>query len=364
VESTRLRLSPLHPSTHGTLQLALQVDGDRIVACDPEVGFLHRGVEKLFEVRDYRQLLMLSNRHDWLAAFANELGAALVVERMLGIEPPPRAVWIRTLMAELNRVTSHLAFVVEAADEEIRPAPLARALREPLLALMEEATGGRMHFMFNQVGGLRDDLPAGWREHCRSEVAKVRAGLPGLAERVLSSDFRERTRGLGVLTADMVRSHGVSGPAARASGVDLDLRRDDPYLAYRELADSLHVVTRSEGDVLARFEVLLDQVKVSLGLADACLDRLEELPSGAVNVRLPKVLKVPEGSSYHWTEAPSGITGYFLVSTGDKVPWRMKVRSPSFGNVSALRDLAPGTRVGDLELLLASLFYVIGDIDR
>lgn len=169
---------------------------------------------------------------------------------------------------------------------------------------------------------------------------------------------------MGVLSPKAVHAYGVSGPIARASGVDFDLRRDEPYLAYGELQDTLKVVTREEGDCLARFECLLEQTHNSLDLADACLDRLAELPPGPVNQRLPKVLKAPEGHTYAWTENPLGINGYYLVSKGEKTPYRLKLRSASFNNIQALAELLPGTLVADMVAILGSLFFVVGDIDK
>jgi NADH-quinone oxidoreductase subunit D len=176
--------------------------------------------------------------------------------------------------------------------------------------------------------------------------------------------FRGRTRGVGVLSPRAVHAYGVSGPIARASGVDFDLRRDEPYLAYPELQDTLKVVTRQEGDCLARFECLLEQTHNALDLADACLDRLADLPPGPVNQRLPKVLKAPEGHTYAWTENPLGINGYYLVSKGDKTPYRLKLRSASYNNIQVLTELLPGTLVADMVAILGSMFFVVGDIDK
>ncbi len=362
-----LDLGQHHPSSHGALRLRLRLVGDRIDGCTPEVGFLHRGAEKLFEVRDYRQIMVLSNRHDWLSAFANELGVVLAVERMLGIEVPVRAVWLRTMLAELNRVLHHLAFLGAYPAELGRPPEEAAAARERVLGVMEEATGGRMHFMFNRVGGLREDVPDQWRDHVAEAVAALRGGLPAIAGRVLDDPvFLQRTRGVGELPLPDVAAYGVSGPVARASGVPLDLRVDEPYLGYPELAADgvLHVVTRTEGDAHARFAVLLEEVEVSLALVDSCLERLRDLPTGPVNVRLPKIVKAPEGATYAWTESPGGINGYYLVSRGEKTPWRMKLRTPGFNNASALPSVVRGATVADLVPILGSLFFVIGDIDK
>jgi NADH-quinone oxidoreductase subunit D len=395
-----INLGAGHPSGHGMLRLRLTLEGDRIVTADPVIGYVHRGAEKLFEARDYRQIIVLANRHDWLGAFASELGVVLAAERLAGIEVPPRGVWARTLLAELNRVLSHLAFLgsyppelagggagaagtagqaeaggtgaaaeAEAAEAEAvgaaEAAGAAGRARELLQSIMEEISGGRMHYMFNRVGGLKEELPEGWLGRVGAAAAEVRADLPRIGAIVRDSErFRSRTRDVGVLTGEQVRQFGVSGPAARASGVDFDLRRDEPYLAYGELAGTLRVVVRDDGDCLARFECLLDQVAVSLDLVDACASRLASLPPGPLSARIPKVLKIPEGHTYAWTEGPLGLNGYYLVSRGGKTPWRLKVRSASFSNVQILGELLPGHRVADLSPILGSMFFVVGDMDR
>jgi NADH-quinone oxidoreductase subunit D len=401
-----INLGASHPSAHGMLRLRLTLDGDRITAAEPEIGFMHRGAEKLFEVRDYRQIIVLANRHDWLGAFASELGVVLATERLAGIEVPPRAVWARTMLAELNRALSHLAFLSSyppeigaAAGGEPGPAgpagpvrageqagaggagdqdyagdrghagepAAARAAfraREAIQSIMEEISGGRMHYMFNRVGGLKEEIPAGWLSRARRVTDEVRAALPAIGATVGQDAFRARTRGIGVLTPALVRQYGVSGPAARACGVDFDLRRDEPYLAYGELAQVLRVPVRTAGDCLARFECLRDQLAVSLDLAQECADRLASLPQGPLSARLPKVFKVPEGHVYAWTEGPLGLSGYYLVSRGGKTPWRLKLRSASFSNMAVLPDVLPGHRVADLAAILGSLFFVVGDMDR
>lgn len=286
-----LNIGPQHPSTHGVLRLRLKLAGERISEAEPIIGYMHRGAEKLFEARDYRQIIMLANRHDWLSAFSNELGVVLAVERMLGMEVPERAVWTRTLLAELNRVLNHLMFLGSYPLElgGITPIFYAFREREDLQAVMEEVSGGRMHYMFNRVGGLKEDLPNGWYGRARAAVAQVRSRMGTFDDLVLGNEiFRGRTRGVGVLPARDVHAYGVSGPIARASGVDFDLRRDEPYLAYGQLQDTLKVATRSEGDCLARFEMLLHQTHNALDLADACLDRLAELPPARSTSACPR----------------------------------------------------------------------------
>ena len=365
-----LNIGPQHPATHGVLRLRIVVDGERIVSAEPIVGYMHRGAEKLFEVRDYRQIIVLANRHDWLSAFANELGVVLAAEEMLGMEVPERAIWARTLLAELNRILNHLMFLGSYPLElgAITPVFYAFTEREELQAVMEEVSGGRMHYMFNRVGGLKEDLPAGWLGRVLGATASVRRRLPRLEAMIIGNEILQaRTRGVGVLDRPTAAEYGVSGPVARASGLDLDLRRDEPYLAYGELFapdGPGRVVTRTEGDCLARFEVLMEQVHVSLDLVEACVDRLRSLPPGPINVRLPKVLRVPEGQIYRWTENPLGLNGYYLVSRGDKVPWRLKLRSASFSNVQVLSRLLPGCLISDMVAVLGSTFFVVGDVDK
>jgi NADH-quinone oxidoreductase subunit D len=363
-----LNIGPQHPAAHGVLRLALTLDGDRIVRAVPIVGYMHRGAEKLFEARDYRQILVLANRHDWLSAFSNELGVVLAVERMLGIEVPELATWTRTLLAELNRVLSHLTFLggFPYGVDNGSSASSAFSAREVVQAVMEEISGGRMHYMFNQVGGVKLDLPVGWLPRVDSAVERVRAAVAAdLAPLVQDDVVRHRTRGIGVLARDVAEAYGVSGPIARASGLDFDLRRDQPYLAYGALpGDVMRVVTRADGDCLARLECLLDQVMVSLDVARQCAAVLDRLGPGPVNVRLPKAVRAPEGETYAWTENPLGINGYYLVSRGERTPWRLKLRTASFNNVQVLSRLLTGTPLGDLVPTLASMFFVIGDVDK
>src|SRR6476660_619904 len=210
-----LNIGPQHPSTHGVLRLKLVLDGERVAACEPVVGYMHRGAEKLFEARDYRQIIVLANRHDWLSAFSNELGVVLAVERMMGIEVPERAVWLRTLLAEINRVLNHLMFLgsYPLALGAITPIFYGFHERDALQGVMEELSGGRMHYMFNRVGGLKEEMPAGWLGRVRQALAHVRASMPRIEDISRGNEiFLARTRGVGVLTAEQVMQYEVSRP--------------------------------------------------------------------------------------------------------------------------------------------------------
>src|SRR5207302_7956546 len=225
-------------ATPDVRRLEIVLDGELVVSCEPINGYMHRGDEKLFEVRDYRQIIVLANRHDWLSAFANELGVVLAVERLMGLEVPERAVWLRTALAELNRVLNHLMFLGSYPLEigAITPVFYAFRERETLQAVMEEVSGGRMHYMFNRVGGLKEEVPAGWTRRARAAIGEVRRRLPDLDNLIRNNEiFKARTVGVGVLTAAQAAAYGASGPVARAAGLDIDLRRDEPYLAYGEL---------------------------------------------------------------------------------------------------------------------------------
>ncbi len=365
-----LNIGPQHPATHGVLRLRIVVDGERLVSAEPIIGYMHRGAEKLFEVRDYRQIIVLANRHDWLSGFANEVGVVLGVEKMLGMEVPIRATWMRTLLAELNRVLSHLVFIGSYSLElgAITPVFFGFKEREAIQAVLEEISGGRMHYMFNRVGGLKDDLPAGWLKRCAAAIAEVKRGMRPLEGLLVGNEIiHARAAGIGVLNPELAREYGVTGPIARAAGLDVDLRRDQPYLAYGELfvpGGPGRVVTRTAGDALARLECLFEQTWVSLDIAEACVDKIASLPQGPINVKLPKVLKVPEGHLYTATENPLGFNGYYLVSRGDKTPWRMKLRSASFNNVAVLTEMLPGQLLSDMVSILGSMFFVVGDVDK
>ncbi len=356
-----LPLSPGHPSAHAGFQLAVDVEDGIVQAADVRPGLMHRSAEKLYESRDYRQIMMLANRQDWLSPLASELGIALAIEAATGITPPERATWIRMLLAEANRVAATLAFVAAVAPEPALRADLLAA-REQLAGLQEQVTGTRVHPMFVRIGGVAapidPDVLTGW-----GAAIDALSRLPGQCAEVAAL-LRDRSQGIGVLTRETAIDVGASGAVARASGLDLDLRRDDPYLAYPDLADLLTVPTATEGDASARYDVLVRQVPVSLRLMSACVDRLATMGDGPVDVLLPKVVKVPEGMTQSWLEGPLGISGCLLVSAGERTPWRLKIRSASFSNARAMQAALPGTPVDQLAEAVMSFFFVVGDIDR
>ncbi len=353
-----LDLGDLHPAQHGALQLALELDGDTIVAADARVGLLHRSAEKLFEARDYRQILMLANRHDWLSAFTSELGVALTIEDAMGITPPTRATWARTLLAECNRISASLMLIGAAVPLDVR----ALHLRESFSSLQEQATGGRVHPMITRIGGLAHALTPIWLDSLEQLLAALAGQLPEID--AATSAYTAQFSGVAVLSREGAINLGVSGPVARASGLDMDLRRDQPSLAYDSVGGLLTVPSSTDGDIPARYRILLEQIPVSTAIISACIAELRELGDGPVNVPLPKVVRVPEGTNYGQFEGPLGVSGYLLTSVADKTPWRLKLRTPSFSSVQALTMALPGNDINALGAAVMSFFFVVGDIDR
>jgi NADH-quinone oxidoreductase subunit D len=358
-----LSLGPQHPATHGTLRLVVRLDGERVIAADPIIGYMHRGYEKLTEYRTYPQITTLINRIDWLSSFANEVPFVHAAEQLMGIEAPPRAVWIRTVLTELSRIATFLLFLGEMGLQvgAITPAFYGFRDREYVLNLIEAVTGGRFHPNFNRIGGLKDDFPWGFTAECRQVMKKVFESCDTFEDLVLGNPiFEQRTRSIGIIPAELGAAYGVSGSNLRASGVDWDLRRDaKPYLAYNQL--DWKVWTHPDGDSFARYWVRLQETRES---ARMVLQLLDGLPSGPIMSKVPRIIKVPAGEVWVNTENPLGEMGYYVVSKGATGPFRVKIRSASFSNVSILPWLLTGVYVPDIVTILAGLYFILGDIDR
>jgi NADH-quinone oxidoreductase subunit D len=357
-----LSIGPAHPATHGVLRVVLEMDGERINRATPVIGYMHRGFEKLAEHRDFRQIMALVNRHDWLSGMSNELGVALAVEKMLEMEVPDRATWIRMLLAEWNRILNHLMFTGSFALElgAITPMFYAFREREDVQHLLESATGGRLHYTYNQPGGIKIDLPKGFLKRSAELSKLVRSRLPDYKDLVLGNEiFQARTKGIGPLPTDVALSFGVSGPTLQATGLPEDVRVTEPYLFYDQV--DVPVPVGENGDSYDRFYCLLHRIEASLDIIDQVHDRL---PPGPVNVKLPKMVKAPEGSTFVRVENPLGSLGYWLESDGGRTPWRFKMRTASFSNVQAIPYLLEGVLVPDAIAVLGSVFFVVGDVDR
>lgn len=361
-EEMILNVGPQHPATHGVFRLLATIDGEKLVEADPIIGYMHRGYEKLVEARDYRQITNLVSRMDWLSGLSNELPLALAVERLMEIEVPSRAQWLRVCMVEMNRILNHLMFFASFGAElgAITPTFYAFREREDIQLALEMATGGRMHFGFLRPGGLKEDVPRGFFEQALKGVRQVIARLPDYEDLLIGNEiFKQRTIGVGVLEKEVAYSYGVSGPIARGSDIDFDVRKDEPYLVYDEFDFDVH--SAPNGDCFDRFWVLLHEVVESAKIVEQAI---EGMPSGPVVGKVPRVIQAPEGEVYVRTENPLGELGMYLVSDGDRRPYRLKIRTPSYSNVSALSYVLEDTFVSDMIAILGSFFFVLGDIDR
>jgi NADH-quinone oxidoreductase subunit D len=361
-EEMILNIGPQHPSTHGVLRIVLELDGEVITRAEPVIGYMHRGAEKLAEFRDARQTLVLMNRHDWLSAFNNELGFVIGVERLAGIEVPERAQWIRTMLAEWNRILNHLMFCGSYPLELGAMTPIFYAFREreAIQDLMESTTGARMHHSFCRVGGLKDDLPRGFLRQSGEVLGGVRAAIKEYENLIMGNEIVfARTRNVGVIPPEIATMYGCSGPVAQASGIPLDPRKDEPYEKYAEL--EFEVPVGRYGDSYDRLWVLVERMRQSCNIIEQCMDRLPPGPFRAE--KLPKTLKL-EGETYVRNENPLGLMGYYLVGNGKKEPYRLKMRTASFSNISVIPAILPGTSLPDLIATLGSIFFVVGDVDR
>jgi NADH-quinone oxidoreductase subunit D len=336
-----LDLPAHHPSASGPL--LLQESGEL------RVDLAHRGVELLMQSRDLRQCTSLASRHAWLSGISSEVGLCEVVESMLGLVVPPRAVWLRALWCELIRITHHLSFVGSMLAWN-DPAPAGLAEREALTELLREVTGVRVHHSASCVGGVSFDVTDSW-------ATRLVSDLPGTGQ--LRDALDPRWRGLGVLTAQEAHAWCVSGPVARASGVREDLRAQAAAAPYDKV--TVPVVSRTDGDVLARMEVLLDEIDVSVEL---CRQLVAGLPAGDVRVRTPKTLRAPEGTGYAATEAPGGVNGWWLVSRGGPTPWRLVLATAGWGSAQALPSVLRGCAPQDVGLIVGSMLLISGDLAR
>ena len=362
-EEMTLNIGPQHPSTHGVLRVVLELDGEKIVRANPVIGYMHRGAEKLSEYRDARQVMVLMNRHDWLSAFNNELGWIIAVERLAGIEVPERAQWIRTMMAEWNRILNHLVFAGSFPLELGAMTPVFYAFeeRELIQDLMESATGARMHHSYARVGGVRDDLPLGFIKRSREVLAALRKKLRDFENLIMGNEIiHARTKNVGVIPPDVAIGYGCSGPVLHGSGVAMDPRKDEPYEKYAEV--EFDVPVGRNGDAYDRLWVLVQRMYESAKIVEQCL---EKLPAGEYVNRKAAGKKVKlDGEIYVRTENPLGVMGYYVVGNGKEEPYRLKMRTASFSNVSVLPAILPGQLLPDLIAILGSIFFVVGDVDR
>lgn len=370
-----LNIGPQHPSTHGVLRLVARVDGERVHDVRPVIGYMHRGYEKLSEVRSYPQITALLNRIDWVSGYANEIPFMVATEKLMEIEVPERAQYIRLILTEMARISSHMVFMASYPLELGAATPLFFALRERerVLDLLESVTGGRFHPNFNRIGGVKSiagagptqkktpqDLPAGFLSETREAMDQILHAADQLEDLVAGNEIiLARTKGIGVLPIEVAAAFGVSGPNLRASGAAFDLRKVEDYLPYDRF--DFDIPTGANGDCWDRWWVRLEEMRQSARIISQAI---EGIPSGPLQAKVPKVIKVPAGETYVRAENPKGEMGYYLVSDGGQGPYRLKIRSASFSNLSILPWILEGVLVPDIIAVMGSLDFVLGDVDR
>ena len=362
-----VNMGPQHPSTHGVLRLVVTLDGELVKDVIPVIGYLHRCKEKLAERRTYFQYIPIVDRTEYVASINCEWAYVMAVEKLAGIQVTRRAEFIRVITGELMRIASHLV-AVGTFTADLSPLGTAMVFymfreREQILDLMEQLTGARMMFNYFRFGGVRYDLPDGWVERCRDFLAK----FPKLIKEyeALVDDnaiFLQRTQGKGVITQQDVVDYGITGPNARASGIDLDLRRTRPYSVYPELDFAL--CTEQHGDIFDRYRVRMEEMRESVKIIEQCLDMLPMGPVQVGSLRAPYVITPPPGSCYVGQENPRGEYGTYIESDGSRYPYRLKYRDPCFCNLQIFPKLLSGNKIADAVAISGSIDLVLGGIDR
>ncbi|HEX8926333.1 MAG TPA: NADH dehydrogenase (quinone) subunit D [Terriglobales bacterium] len=382
-----LNMGPQHPSTHGVLRLVLEIDGETVVRIRPDIGYLHTGIEKTCEAKFYQQVVPLTDRIDYLCPMTNNLAYCLAVEKLLGLEIPPRAQWLRVMFNELTRINSHLVWLgTHAMDIGAMTVFLyCFREREEILKMFEMVAGQRMMTSYFRVGGLSMDLPLGFTERLRNFAGYFPDRIDEY-ENLLTNNpiWMDRTKGVAKITREDCFALMLSGPIARASGIDWDLRRDMPYTGYENF--KLKVPLATAGDVYARYQVRVAELRESIGVVKQAL---EGLPEGSIKADAPKVVlpdrekmktqmesliyhfkivtegfTVPPGEVYQGVESPRGEMGYFVTSDGTAKPYRVHMRAPSFANLNATSVMCEGGLLADVVAAIGSIDIVLGDVDR
>lgn len=363
VEEMELNFGPQHPSTHGVLRLKLKVDGERIVGCYPIIGYLHRGTEKLFELHPFFQNVPHTDRMDYVAAATNNLAYVGTVEKLVGITVPPRASYIRVILSELQRISSHLLWLATHAIDIGAMTPFFYTFRERelILDLFEDYCGARLTLNCMRPGGQPFDLPVGWVDRCRELVADFPSKIDQY-EGLLTNNriWKKRTVGVGVLPPEVALDYGITGPMLRGSGIQWDIRKEMPYEVYDEL--EFDVPVRYNGDTYDRYLVRMEEMRQCCRILEQALDKL---PEGPIMAHKPRVLKAPKDCEvYHSIEAPKGELGFYIVGNGTPNPHRCRVRATSFMNLQVVPILAQDQLVSDLVAIIGTTDIVLGEVDR
>ncbi len=362
-EEMILNMGPQHPSTHGVLRLVLTLDGETVTQCTPVIGYLHRGMEKIFENRPYIAGIRYIDNADYLSPMINETAYAMATEQLTGIEPPRRAQYIRLIVNEMERIASHLVAIGTYGLDLGATTPILWAFRdrEQILDMFESLSGHRFTHNYMRVGGVMHDFPKGWLQTCEAWCIQfLDRGLPEL-DRLLTGNeiFEARTEGVGYIDHDQAVAYALTGPLGRASGVAFDVRVNRPYGAYREIP--VNIKLRQEGDCFARYMVKMDEMAESVRLIRTALD---QLPGGSISQRTPIALRPPRGETYASVESARGEESIYMISDGSEYPYRAKIRAPSFNNLQILPELLRGYKIGDVIAILGSIDIVLGDVDR
>jgi NADH-quinone oxidoreductase subunit D len=357
-----INMGPQHPATHGVLRVKLKLDGERVLGSECVIGYLHRGVEKIAENRTYAQFAPYTDRMDYVAAVTNGMGYVEAVEKLLGVEIPPRAQYTRMILAELQRIASHLLWLGTHALDLGAMTPVFYTFREreEILKIFEKYCGARLTTHAFRIGGLQYDLYDGFEQDCLKFCEYLPPKIDEY-ERLLTKNriWINRTRGVGVLSAEDAVAYGVTGPVLRGSGVKWDIRKAQPYEAYDKV--EFEVPTGEHGDTYDRYLVRMQEMRQSVRIIRQCVERLAP---GPIFGKVGKVIKPPVGEVYHSIEAPKGELGYFVVSDGSTNPYRVRVRPPSFVNLQALDIMIRGHLVADVVAVIGTLDIVLGEVDR
>lgn len=356
-----LNMGPQHPSTHGVFHLILKMDHETITEAKPVCGYLHRGIEKLAEARTYTQVIPYTDRLDYLAAMLNNAGYCMTLEKMMGIEAPARAEYIRVICSELSRIASHLIAIATFSVDLGGITGFFYGLRdrEYIMDLFEEICGSRMTFSYMRIGGVAEDVPDGWLE----KVIKFCDYMPACIDQydglITGNEiFQSRTKYVGVIPPEVAINYSLSGPNLRGSGVNWDLRKNRPYSVYDKL--DFDVILGEKGDCFDRFVCRMKEMRQSLRIIRQAV---EQIPEGPVMAKVPKVIKPPVGEFYYEIEGAKGMLGYYVVSDGSTKPYRVHVRRPSFINLGFLNELCRGWKIADVVAIFGSLDIVLGEVD-
>ena len=363
-EEYKINMGPQHPATHGVLRLNLTIDGEIIKRVEPDLGYIHRGIEKMCEYDSYPQIIHLTDRMDYLSSHNNNEAVALVIEKALEIEVSDRVKYIRTIVGELTRLASHqLWWGVMGMDlGALTTYFYGFRDREVINDIFEETCGARLTMNYSVPGGIRYDIHQNFVQRVKDFIVHFRSKLPEY-DQLLTGNiiFEKRMKGVGVLSKEDAINFGVSGPVARASGVASDIRKIKPYSAFAVQDIDFKEPLYTEGDAYSRYKVRIDEMWESMNIIEQLIDNI---PEGKIKEQTKAVIKLPKGEFYQRVETARGELGVYINSDGKKSPYRMKFRSPGFSNLSALEHMAVGSKLGDLVAMMATLDLVVPDIDR